>query len=44
MAMSRAAAAPRVTLILTLWVLGLGTHVLFPPLIYLFRVFKAAPR
>jgi hypothetical protein len=30
MAMSRAAAAPRVTLILTLWVLGLGTHVLFP--------------
>jgi hypothetical protein len=25
MAMSRAAAAPRVTLILTFWVLGLGT-------------------
>jgi len=44
MAMSRAAAAPRVTLILTLWVLGLGTHVLFSSLIYLFRLFKGAPR
>jgi cytochrome d ubiquinol oxidase subunit II len=40
----RAAAAPRITLILSLWVLGLGALVLFPSLIYLFRVFKPAPR
>ena len=40
----RAAAAPRITLILSLWTLGLGTLVLFPSLIYLFRVFKPAPR
>jgi cytochrome bd ubiquinol oxidase subunit II len=40
----RAAAAPRITLLLTLWALGLGTLVLLPSLIYLFRVFKAAPR
>jgi cytochrome d ubiquinol oxidase subunit II len=39
----RAAAAPRITLILSLWVLGLGTLVLLPSLIYLFRVFKRAP-
>jgi cytochrome d ubiquinol oxidase subunit II len=38
----RAAAAPRITLVLTLWTLGLGALVLFPSLIYLFRVFKAA--
>ncbi len=36
----RAAAAPRITLVLALWTLGLGTLVLFPSLIYLFRVFK----
>jgi len=36
----RAAAAPRITLVLSLWTLGLGTLVLFPSLIYLFRVFK----
>lgn len=36
----RAAAAPRITLVLSLWVLGLGALVLFPSLIYLFRVFK----
>ena len=40
----RAAAAPRITLVLSLWVLGLGALVLFPSLIYLFRVFKPAPR
>jgi len=40
----RAAAAPRITLVLTLWVLGAGALVLFPSLIYLFRVFKPAPR
>jgi cytochrome d ubiquinol oxidase subunit II len=40
----RAAAAPRITLVLSLWTLGLGTLVLFPSLIYLFRVFKPAPR
>jgi cytochrome d ubiquinol oxidase subunit II len=40
----RAAAAPRITLILSLWVLGLGALVLFPSLIYLFRIFKPAPR
>jgi cytochrome d ubiquinol oxidase subunit II len=39
----RAAAAPRITLVLSLWVLGLGALVLFPSLIYLFRVFKRAP-
>jgi cytochrome d ubiquinol oxidase subunit II len=40
----RAAAAPRITLVLTLWTLGLGALVLFPSLVYLFRVFKPAPR
>ena len=40
----RAAAAPRITLVLSLWTLGLGTLVLFPSLIYLFRVFKPTPR
>ncbi|HMH78416.1 MAG TPA: cytochrome d ubiquinol oxidase subunit II, partial [Candidatus Udaeobacter sp.] len=39
----RAAAAPRITLVLSLWVLGTGALVLFPSLIYLFRVFKRAP-
>jgi len=39
----RAAAAPRITLVLSLWVLGLGALVLFPSLIYLFRVFKRSP-
>jgi len=39
----RAAAAPRITLILSLWILGIGTLVLLPSLIYLFRVFKRAP-
>jgi hypothetical protein len=38
------AAAPRITLLLTLWILGAGALVLFPSLIYLFRVFKPAPR
>jgi cytochrome d ubiquinol oxidase subunit II len=37
------AAAPRVTLVLVLWVLAAGALVLFPSLIYLFRVFKQAP-
>ncbi len=37
------AAAPAVTLRLALVVLGLGTAVLLPSLVYLFRVFKAAP-
>jgi cytochrome d ubiquinol oxidase subunit II len=40
----RAAAAPRITLVLTLWTLGLGALVLFPSLVYLFRVFKPVPR
>jgi hypothetical protein len=39
----RAAAAPRITLVLTLWILGGGALVLFPSLIYLFRVFKPGP-
>ncbi len=39
----RSAAAPRVTLVLVLWVLAAGALVLFPSLIYLFRVFKQAP-
>jgi hypothetical protein len=30
--------------VLTLWILGAGALVRFPSLIYLFRVFKAAPR
>jgi cytochrome d ubiquinol oxidase subunit II len=38
-----AGAAPEVTLRLTLWALGLGTLVLAPSLIYLFRVFKGGP-
>jgi cytochrome bd ubiquinol oxidase subunit II len=38
-----AAAAPEITLRLTLWALGLGTLVLAPSLIYLFRVFKRGP-
>jgi cytochrome d ubiquinol oxidase subunit II len=37
------AAAPGITLRLTLWTLGLGTLVLAPSLIYLFRVFKREP-
>ena len=40
----RAVAAPRITLVLSLWTLGLGALVLFPSLIYLFRVFKPALR
>jgi cytochrome bd ubiquinol oxidase subunit II len=38
-----AAAAPEITLRLTLWALGLGALVLAPSLIYLFRVFKSGP-
>jgi cytochrome d ubiquinol oxidase subunit II len=37
------AAAPQPTLRLVLIVLGLGIVVLVPSLVYLFRVFKAAP-
>jgi cytochrome d ubiquinol oxidase subunit II len=37
------AAAPEVTLRLVLTALGLGAIVLLPSLVYLFRVFKAAP-
>jgi cytochrome d ubiquinol oxidase subunit II len=37
------AAAPEITLRLTLWALGLGTLVLAPSLAYLFRVFKRQP-
>ena len=37
------AAAPEITLRLTLWALGLGTLVLAPSLVYLFRVFKSEP-
>ena len=37
------AAAPEITLRLTLWALGLGTLVLAPSLAYLFRVFKSEP-
>jgi cytochrome d ubiquinol oxidase subunit II len=37
------AAAPRITLELTLWALGGGALVLAPSLLYLFRVFKSAP-
>src|SRR5919206_42675 len=37
------AAAPPATLRLTLIALGLGIVVLLPSLVYLFRVFKAAP-
>jgi cytochrome d ubiquinol oxidase subunit II len=36
-------AAPEITLRLTLWTLGLGTLVLAPSLVYLFRVFKREP-
>jgi cytochrome bd ubiquinol oxidase subunit II len=36
----QAAAAPRITLVLVLWTLALGALVLFPSLVYLFRVFK----
>jgi cytochrome d ubiquinol oxidase subunit II len=39
----QAAAAPEITLRLTLWALGLGTLVLAPSLVYLFRVFKSEP-
>jgi cytochrome d ubiquinol oxidase subunit II len=39
----RSAAAPAITLRLTLWTLGLGTLVLGPSLLYLFRVFKSGP-
>lgn len=38
-----AAAAPEITLRLTLWALGLGVLVLAPSLVYLFRVFKRGP-
>ena len=37
------AAAPEITLRITLWALGGGTLVLAPSLIYLFRVFKSGP-
>jgi cytochrome d ubiquinol oxidase subunit II len=37
------AAAPEITLRLTFWALGLGTLVLAPSLVYLFRVFKSEP-
>jgi cytochrome d ubiquinol oxidase subunit II len=37
------AAAPDVTLRLVLTALGLGVVILLPSLVYLFRVFKAAP-
>jgi cytochrome d ubiquinol oxidase subunit II len=37
------AAAPEITLRITLWALALGTLVLAPSLIYLFRVFKCGP-
>jgi cytochrome d ubiquinol oxidase subunit II len=37
------AAAPKITLRLTLWALGVGALVLAPSLIYLFRVFKSGP-
>jgi len=39
----KSAAAPEATLRLMLIALGLGTAVLLPSLLYLFRVFKAAP-
>jgi cytochrome d ubiquinol oxidase subunit II len=39
----RAAAAPRITLVLVLWALAAGALVLFPSLVYLFRVFKRQP-
>ena len=39
----RAAAAPRITLVLVLWALTAGALVLFPSLIYLLRVFKREP-
>jgi cytochrome d ubiquinol oxidase subunit II len=39
----RAAAAPRITLVLVLWVLVAGGLVLFPSLIYLLQVFKREP-
>lgn len=39
----RGAAAPAITLKLTLGALGLGALVLFPSLYYLFRVFKSRP-
>lgn len=38
-----AAAAPEITLRITLWTLGVGALVLAPSLIYLFRVFKSGP-
>jgi cytochrome d ubiquinol oxidase subunit II len=38
-----AAAAPAATLRLILQAMGLGAVVLLPSLVYLFRVFKAAP-
>jgi cytochrome bd-type quinol oxidase subunit 2 len=37
------AAAPRITLVLVLWALAAGAMVLFPSLVYLFRVFKRQP-
>lgn len=38
-----ATAAPEITLRITIWALALGTLVLAPSLIYLFRVFKSTP-
>jgi cytochrome d ubiquinol oxidase subunit II len=35
-----ALAAPRITLQLALWALGIGTLILLPSFVYLFRVFK----
>ncbi|MCU0636542.1 MAG: cytochrome d ubiquinol oxidase subunit II, partial [Gemmatimonadaceae bacterium] len=35
-----AVSAPSITLSLTLWALGIGTVILFPSFVYLFRVFK----
>lgn len=39
----RAAAAPRIGLVLVLWALLVGGLVLFPSLVYLLRVFKREP-
>jgi hypothetical protein len=38
------AAAPGITLTLILWVLAGGALVLFPSLVYLFRIFKRQPK
>ena len=39
----RAAAAPRITLVLVLWALAAGGLVLFPSLVYLLPVFEREP-